>query len=178
MDKDEELTQIEYFIDAYNQIAGKQLCLTEKRESPDFLCEIKHQEIIGVELCRIVRKNIVTHREIKKILREEMDYDDADIIGIILSNIIEKETKRREVYSKVTKQTMLVLSFTDIPISPSMIELALFLQNDFPDHGFSEIWFADYTLLDSHSDIRVFRLFPVEEGKVYKEINPNSKPYG
>lgn len=178
MNKDEELTQVEYFIDAYNENTGKQLSLVEQRESPDFLCQNEYQEIIGVELCRIVRNSIVAHREIECTFRKKMDYDDADIIEIMCSNIIDKEEKRHKMYSMVTNKTILVLSFADIPITNPILDLTLLLKNEFPQHGFSEIWLADYTLLDSHSDIRLFNLFPFAEKPTYKGINPDIKPYG
>jgi len=52
------------------------------------------------------------------------------------------------------------------------------LRDDFVDHGFEEVWLADYSGQEAYGDIELFGLFPARWWGYHRRPCPYRKPYG
>jgi hypothetical protein len=52
------------------------------------------------------------------------------------------------------------------------------MNDEFEDHGFAEVWLADYSGLEAYGDIELFGLFPNQWWGHHQRPWPDRKPYG
>jgi len=72
---------------------------------------------------------------------------------------------------------MLVLQLVDGSLD--VLQLLLAGMNDeFKDHGFAELWLADYSALEAYGDIELFGLFPEKWWGYHQRPWSDRKPYG
>jgi len=91
----------------------------------------------------------------------------------ILEAIADKESKRRQADWKLKDNTILVVQTMDCPLRLLEPELEPDL---FRDHGFEEVWLADYSELEAYDNIELFCLHPTA---LWGRYSPErGKPYG
>jgi len=167
-----ERTELEYFLDAYKYATGQRLELVYSHEKPDFICNQPHGMLVGVELTQVMRdpRDALWDTIIKK--KEEMNPYDA--VEILYSLLEKKDISRAKNYGKWADNCMLVFQIKECPISAIMPYI---VKDDYDSHGFSELWIADYSTLDTYRAIELFGLSPQMWG-YHKNPSCSGKPYG
>lgn len=163
---------LEYFIDAYKHITGIELIIFSRGEKPDFICT-RNGCKIGVELSKIIRdpQSAFWNKAIDK--QDFMNSSHAiDFIYKQVAAKTEKMTKNN------WTETILVLQLMDSSLLEIKTLLDRNLEVDFAVTGFTEIWLADYTMLDAYGDIELFGLYPSKWWGLHPRKNRNQKPYG
>lgn len=173
-DKQIELEDIYFFLEAYLQVTGKTLSLVACSESPDFICERQTGQRLGVELTR-VRRERDTFWE--KTLDKKEEIDPYEALDCIHSQMEKKEKLRASHYIKQVKENILVLQLTDGSLD-SFVSLLENLKSEFTYHGFVEVWLADYCKLEMYSGIDLFCLYPSRWWGYHKGAYSSSKLYG
>ncbi len=173
--KEVEKGELDLFLDAYELATGIRLEITFGTESPDFICIQPNGEKIGVELTKITRDPRDASWEIILEKKEEMDSYEA--LEEMQRLVDKKEKTRVKWYNKNVEKTILVFQLIDCSIETLKSTLED-LKYEFKDHGFCEIWLADYTGLEAFGDIELFCLFPLKCWGFYKRLWQNQKPYG
>lgn len=163
------------FLEAYEWVARESLSLIFCDESPDFICKRQNGKEVGIELTKVTRKpekiffgRILNHKE-------EMDAYSAQ--KFIQELIEKKEEARKKRYIASVQENILVLQLVDCSIRTLQVELKG-QQSDFTNHGFEEIWLADYSGLKAYGDIELFGLYPEKWWGYHVRPWPDRKPYG
>lgn len=169
-----EETHLQYFFEAYNQIAEEPLSYnySGRSESPDFICHRPNDSKVGVELTQIRRSP--EERFSDRVFRDKEYLDGFSAIELIIHQIQKKEEKRRKQEWNLSNNTILVLLVMDCPFEKLPIDDN---KNSFFEHGFKEIWLADCTLLEEFNEVDLFCLFPEKNWGYYNTIR-SSKSYG
>ncbi len=173
--KEVERIELEPFLDAYRIVTGELLSVIEAGENPDFICERSDGTEVGIELTKVTREP----RDIfwENILDQKEHIDPYEAQEYIYHLIEKKEGARTSRYAVRVKETILVLQLVDGALD--IIHVALEgLEEDFKNHGFCEIWLADYSGLDAYGDIELFGLYPKKWWGFHQRPNPGRKPYG
>lgn len=173
--KEAERKSLDYFLDAYESVTDESIEGAEDFERPDFICNRKGGEKIGIELGKIRRghpNDILWDRLIKK----QQFMSSEQCIELIQQALFVKEKKRREQDWTLPEGTILLLELTDIPL----IELEGTLNHgtlpDIHETGFLEIWIADFTGLEAYNNVELFCLRPDEWWGYHRRVF--QKPYG
>jgi len=173
--KEIETDELCLFLEAYECVTGGKLSLIGRGENPDFICKRQDGGIVGVELTKVMRDPRAAFLEYVLDQKEEMDpYEAQEYIHHLLER---KEKARSARYVENVKKTILVLQLVDGSLGLLKNNLEG-LESDFIDHGFSEIWLADYSGLEAFGDIELFGLFPREYWGYHLRPWPYRKPYG
>ena len=173
--KEAERHALEHFLLAYKFATGQFLEVIQEGESPDFLCVRQDQTEIGLELARITHGPVEKHWDWVLDGRTELEPFDAQ--SLIYSMISKKEAARTSRYVHRASQCILVLQLEDGSLE-SIRHVLDGLEEDFNDHGFAEIWIADFSALDAYGNVELYGLFPSEYFGFYTRPNHDSKPYG
>lgn len=145
------------------------------RQNPDFICECTDGGRVGVELTRVTRdKNLIFAERVLEGKYEIGPNEAADIIHYLLER--KEESRATRDVLKAAKN-MLVLQLFDGTLD-NIMWVFDGLQNDFVDHGFEEVWLADYSGQEAYGDIELFGLFPVRWWGYHQRRCPYRKPYG
>lgn len=170
-----EEIQLRYFLEAYAYITGHKLSVVDVRENPDFLCVDEDGISFGIELVKIMRDPREQHWEWIFDRKEEPEFEEiAEFLGRALER---KEKARQDRYSLAASRNILIFELTD----GNLESLAYFLEDipeDFVDHGFEEIWLADYSGVEAYGDVELFGLFPDSYWGFHERFNSGRKPYG
>ncbi|MGD0020908.1 MAG: hypothetical protein ABSC54_01255 [Smithellaceae bacterium] len=170
-----ERSELELFIDAYEWITGGALSIIEADESPDFICERPDGSRVGVELTKITRdKNVIFAEKVLDRKYEIDAYEASDYIHYLLER---KEENRATNYVLKVAKNILVLQLVDGTLD-NIMWVFDGLQNDFVDHGFEEVWLADYSGYKAYGDIELFGLYPECWWGYHQRPCPYRKPYG
>lgn len=173
--KEAERDSLGYFLLAYQWATGQRLEVISECENPDFICTRENLTEIGIELARITHGPIEKHWD--SVLDGRTELDPFDAQDLIYSLIARKESARFNRYVKQVDQCMLVLQLEDGSLA-SIQHVLDGLQEEFKDHGFEEIWIADFSELDAYGTIELYGLFPLANWGIHKRSNHDSKPYG
>ena len=163
------------FIEAYEYVTGQRLDIIKRIENPDFICQNSKGITIGVELTKVMRDPRDASWD--RIIERKYEMSAYDSLETITHLIKKKEVARSKRYITKVKESILVLQLID----GSLTGLKPFLNDlidDFKDHGFSEIWLADYTGFEAYGDIELFCLFPGKLWGYYQRPWPDRKPFG
>jgi len=173
--KEVELYELYPFLEAYKWATRQSLSLIESGENPDFLCARQDGGVVGVELTKVTRDP----RDIflEKVLNRKKEIDPYETQEYIHHLIEKKETARVARYSLRIEDNILVLQLVDGSLD-SLKWILEELEGDFADHGFSEIWLADYSGLKAYRDIELFGLYPKRWCGYHQRPRPDRKPYG
>lgn len=173
--KEVEREELYPFLEAYEWVTGERLFLVESRESPDFVCKRSDNSEVGIELAKVTRDP------------EEIFWDevvkgtpqiDAYAATEYMHYLIEKKERARSArYVSRVKDNILVLQLVDGSLD-GIMWIFDGLQADFTDHGFSEIWLADYSEYEAYGDIELFGLYPEKWWGYHQRPWPERKPYG
>jgi hypothetical protein len=175
--KEAEREALYPFLDAYALATGQRLELVEDGENPDFICvrPISEGTPVGVELARITHGPIKAHWD--RILDGKVELEAFDAQALVFELIGRKEEARATRYVQRVKDCMLVLQLEDGSLHHVRHALDG-LESDFKDHGFSEIWIADYSGLDAYGNVELYGLYPAKYWGFHERPNHDSKPYG
>jgi hypothetical protein len=167
--------ELEPFLEAYEWVTGDALRVIEANESPDFICEHPDGSRVGVELTKVTRdKNLIFA---EKVLDRKFEIDPHEAADIVHYLIGRKEENRATRYVLKAAKNMLVLQLVDGSLD-NIMWVFDGLQNDFVDHGFEEVWLADYSGYEAYGDIELFGLFPARWWGYHQRPCPYRKPYG
>jgi len=173
--KENERSDLNYFLDAYEFTTGEKLIEFASSECPDFICVRSNGEKVGVELVCVMRNPEEAQFDI--IVDKKFQADSQETLDEMFRLLDEKDKKRSNNYGHWADKTILVLQLSDCTI----LALQSFLndmKSDFADYGFVEIWLADYTGVEAYRDIELFGLVPDKWWGYHQRQNPYRKPYG
>ena len=170
-----EGSEIEPFLAAFEHVTGTALSDVQGGENPDFVCTRDTGEVIGLELTKVMRRHDIARWQ--RILDRQDAMRPFDMLEEIHSLIAKKEEARKRRYAARVAQTMLVLQLVDGSLD-ILKHLLDGLNGEFKDHGFSEIWLADYSGLEAYGDIELFGLFPDKWWGYHQRHWPDRKPFG
>ena len=173
--KEEERDALHPFLKAYALTTGQSPSVVYEDENPDFICARPSGEPVGIELTKITRSPANAHWERVLNGKEELDsFEAQELIHDLLSR---KETDRAIRYSSRVEKCILVFQLVDGSLE--QVRHALDgAGEDFTNHGFAEVWIADYWGLEAFGDIELFGLYPDEYWGLHPRANPDRKPYG
>ena len=174
--KENERSDLSYFLDAYEWVTGEVLVELTTSESPDFICARSNGEEIGVELVRVMRDP--EEAQFDRIIDKKLEADTQETLDRIFSLIEKKEQVRSKNYGLLANKTILVLQLCDCSLWSLIPFLIDDVREDFSHYGFLEIWLGDYTEIEAYRDIELFGLFPDQWWGYHQRQNPNRKPYG
>jgi hypothetical protein len=110
----------------------------------------------------------------RRIFHEEWA-DDGDAFVRALSLSHEKEQKLASGGWPLCQRRILFIELIDYPLS----ELGSFFETDIStDNGFSEIWLADFTIVEAHGRVRLFALVHSEGANLRLPEIELGKPNG
>jgi len=167
--------ELEPFLAGYELTTGSALSVVEIGENPDFICTRARGEIVGLELTKVMRPRDIARWQ--RILDRQEEMDLPDMLMEMQALIAQKEEARKARYVARAPQTMLVLQLVDGSLD-TLMHLLDGLKVEFKDHGFAELWLADYSGVEPYGDIELFGLFPNEWWGYHQRPWPDRKPYG
>lgn len=167
--------ELDPFLEAYEWTTKSALSVIERGENPDFVCARKTAEIIGLELTKVMRRGDIARWE--RILDRKEEMAPYDMLMKIQALLEQKERARRARYMARVPQTMLVLQLVDGSLDV-VKHLLAGMNDEFKDHGFAEVWLADYSGFETYGDIELFGLFPERWWGYHQRPWPDRKPYG
>ena len=170
-----EQSELEPFLEAYEWVTGESLSVIEADESPDFVCERPDGSRLGIELSKVTRDKQDIFWE--KVLDRKYEIEANEAAEYIHHLLDRKEKARATRYALKSAKNMLVLQLVDGALD-NIMWVFDGLQGDFIDHGFEEIWLADYSGFEAYGDIELFGLYPDHWWGYHQRPWPNRKPYG
>ena len=173
--KETEREALLLFLDAYVQVTGQPLDIIEDGENPDFICIRPSGSEVGVELVQITIGPIQMHWE--GVFNGTTELEPFVAQELIYTNITRKEDARAKRYVHRVKTCILILQLIDTSLYAIQHTLDG-LQDDFMDHGFTEIWISDYSSLDAYGNVELYGLYPRKYWGLHERPNHDSKPYG
>lgn len=173
--KQVEGMEIDPFLEAYEWTTKSALSVVEGGENPDFICARTTGEIIGLELTKVMRRRDIARWE--RILDRKEEMAPYDMLMEVQALLEQKEGARRAKYVARVPQTMLVLQLVDGSLDV-LLHLLDGTNDEFKDHGFAEVWLADYSGLEAYRDIELFGLFSDMWRGYHQRPWPDRKPYG
>jgi hypothetical protein len=173
--KEIELDELVPFLEAYELCTGEALSIADTGENPDFVCAREDGNFVGIELTKVMRDPETAWWEGILERTEHMEYHEAlEQMDILISR---KDTARERRYSVRVPETILVLQLVDRPLV-GFVHYLEGLRDDFRNHGFVEVWLADYSGREAYGDIELFGLFPLDSWGYYRRPRPDRKPFG
>lgn len=170
-----ERMELEPFLEAYERVTGETLISVATGENPDFICERPNGEKVGIELTKLTRDPNDIFWE--SVLDRKEHMDAYEVQEYIYHLIERKEKARISRYTSRVKENILVIQLIDGSLGTIGIGFEG-LRADFADHGFCEIWLADYSGLEAYSDVELFGLYPEKWWGYHQRPWPDRKPYG
>lgn len=165
----------EHFIQARADAIGSALRILQPDENPDFICIDESNSVVGLEVTQVTRGPIDSFWA--RLLDGQIELDPFDASAMIYSLIERKEIARRERYSKKVPHCILMLALVNLSLERLFVALDG-LEEDFSEHGFSEVWLVDYSEVDAYRNAEVFGLYPAQNWGHYERPNAHTKPYG
>jgi hypothetical protein len=170
--KTREEMELERFLEAYEWTTGESLRVLKSSERPDFVCFRPDGSRMGVELVKVTRDP--QSRWADEALSGRQYMQPGEAIDWVCAAIEVKESKRQEQDWSHRESMILVVQLVDCRLS----SLVYLLESvDCEDHGFREIWIADYAGLEPYGIVELFGLHPLE-WRGHHERYAGRKPYG
>jgi len=173
--KELEFIQLGYFCDAYQHATGITLSPITGIENPDFVVEAEDGRIVGVELTKLMRPP--EEQFVARVIDRQEEPDPYGQLDKIHYLIAKKEEARSNRYIEKVADTILVIELVDGTLS-NIIYLLDGLKGEYRDHGFVEVWLADYSGTDAYGNVELFCLYPEHNWGFVERPNAGSKPYG
>lgn len=165
----------EQFLEARTEAIGQALYVLAADESPDFICTDDRGESIGLEIAQVTHGPIAAHWA--AVLDGQNEIPPFDAQALIYNLLQRKEKARQERYSRKVAECILLLVLAENSI-PNLRVALDGLEDDFSEHGFSEVWLMDTTEHDAYRTVELFCLSPAAHWGYYRRPNAGSKPYG
>jgi hypothetical protein len=173
--KEDELENLGYFLDAYKDVTGETLELLEIIERPDFICSRENGSKIGIELTKVTRGDPSIIQWAKII--EKQDFMSSEhAIEMIQKAANVKEEKRIENNWKLPEANILLIVLVDIPLAQIRGSISQEILPDLYSTGFMEVWLADFTGLEAYDNIELLCVRPEKWAGYYSR--GIQKPYG
>lgn len=162
-----------YFLDAYRMATGEALVEITRSETPDFLCVDSCGQTVGIELTKL--KFPPDYMFWKRAIEKEEWASHEDAFWRIIGLMANKTEKLGKGNWPTCERKILVIQMVDYPLS----ELLPNAETDQPDGtDFSEVWLADYSILDMYGDVDLFPIVhPTLEG-YFPVASKDQKPWG
>src|SRR5580692_6301845 len=173
--KEEEVEDIEIFLDAYERATGEKLEIDEVEESPDAICRRPDGSLVGVEHTRIRRSPEAAHWAAVLDHQDEMGFDETlDEIDRMISQKCQLLSKFR------TQHNILLIALYESDFDSVVRMLECFPLPDAATAGFDEIWLADFKGIreGAHREARLFGIFPARFSRVTERSSYDQKPFG
>ncbi|HKQ56400.1 MAG TPA: hypothetical protein VJY35_00915 [Candidatus Eisenbacteria bacterium] len=152
------------FLEARQRVTGKALTFVESSERPDFICAHGNRWRVGVEVAEIT-------------YGPDEAINDEQAVEEVYRLIERKERSRCRPGWEYPGRTILVLVTQELGIADIAWLLPNDVRSDFSDHGFKEIWIADFTGYDAYGNVELFGLYPRRWWGHHRRPNPHDKPY-
>jgi hypothetical protein len=134
-------------------------------ERPDFICSREDGSLVGVELAEL------TYGPDERITDEQA-------VELALHLIGKKEASRKSPEWECPDATVLAFMTAQRSIPEMRWLLDESVQAAFANHGFMEVWIADFTGYEAYGTIELFGLYSLKWWGHHKRPNANQKPYG
>lgn len=173
--KDEEVQDLEAFLEAHYRAKGEALEIDDIGESPDAICVRQDGSQIGVELTQVRRSPDDRHWQSVLDYRDEMD--PADTCDEITRLIFQK-ARLRKAFRIERNILMIALRESDFRVAIALAsEIPV---EDLESTGFEEIWLADFKGIEdgAHREAVLFGLYPASHRVVTGRSAFDQKPYG
>jgi len=148
-DKESERELLDHFLKARQRATGRSLTFDDVAERPDFICVRRNRVRVGVEVTK------VTFGPDGRL--------GLDPVDEVIRLIEKKEASRALDGWLFADRSILVLGCPH----DSIADLApdLLLRPNLPQHGFLEIWLADFTQEEAFGNVELFGLYPAKWGR-------------
>ena len=144
-------------------------------ESPDFICARPDGGVIGVELTRVTEDRDDAFWDRLRYGEVQMDsFRTQETIHYLIGR---KEKARAQRYAKKVRENILVLQLADGSLD-HLTRAFDGLEADFTEHGFAEVWLADYSGFDAYGEIELFGLYPHPSRGRHTRPSADRKPFG
>jgi hypothetical protein len=173
--KEEEVEDIQLFLEAYERATGETLSIEDVGEAPDAICSRADGTIIGVEHTRVRRSPEGAHWD--AVLNHKYEMDVGDTLDEVNRLIFQKAQLRKK-FRVANNILIIALYETDFDV---LVALAKEIPDDYlVSTGFNEIWLADFKGVrdGAHREVRLFGLYPVQYRQVTDRSAYDQKPYG
>jgi len=172
-----EEMEFEFFQSSYEYVTGDRLSIVKDGERPDFICHRTNNTQIGVEFTKIVRSPEKTLWD--EVLDRSYYQSGDEVFFAIQEAIVKKSQKMQKGLWRLAENTMLVLQVMDCPLSDTVLHFDKSLQSEMAASGFSEIWVADYSIIEAFNDVDLFGIHPSKYWGIHRGPRPHGhKPYG
>lgn len=173
--KDQELKDIELFVDAYERATGERLVFEGPGESPDAIYRRSDASIVGIELTEVRRSPDDAFWQSVLNYQDEMDF--AEAVDEASRLVMKKAAK---IGGFATRRTILVLAVSEADFEMTVGMAKLIPVEDFSNTGFEEVWIGDYLGIRSgaHREVRLFGLYPEQYRSLTGRSWFDQKPYG
>jgi hypothetical protein len=165
----------ERFVEARAEAIDRRLSIGPAQENPDFQCWDDEGNELGLEVTQVTNGPEAAFWT--KLLNDESELNPFDASAMIFSLLERKERARAARYSKQFSRCILLLALGEVSIQTLKVALEG-IENDFNNHGFEEVWLADFSGLEAYGNIELFGLFPSEYWGHHIRPNAYTKPYG
>jgi hypothetical protein len=165
-----EEVALSHFLKAYRLATGEEFVDVEPSETPDFLARDSLGCTVGIELTQV--KFPPSDMSWHRIMGEEWA-NDLDAFWRIVELLHVKEQKLPR--WPACERRLLVVQLGDIPLA----DLGAGIATDPPtEHGFTEVWLADFTMLDMFGGCDVHPIVHEHLSGPFKVASTDRKPYG
>jgi hypothetical protein len=172
---EEEASDLEAFIDAYERAVGERLEVEDGGESPDYVCRRPDGSLIGVELTQVRRSP--GDRRWQAILDYQDEMHPYDTFEEI-ERIIQQKGNIRPKFRIERNILMVAVRESEFDTAVRLAK-RIFIE-DLEATGFEEIWLADFQgiFAGAHRGVRLFGLYPEEYRVMTERSIFDQKPYG
>lgn len=172
--KENEQSDLGYFLGAYAEATGETFGLVEQRETPDFVCERGNGDRVGIELTEIIAHP--ESRQWHHLFGDGPLSLTCDIVSGACDAVSNKASKLRK-HGWPLSESMLVLHLFDNPLREIHRGLDAIDGDELAQSGFAEIWITDHSTIDAFGCVELIGLHP--EGIAgYYALTDGCKPYG
>lgn len=173
--KEEEIEDIQIFLDAYERATGEVVEIEEVGESPDAICRRPDGTLVGIEHTRVRRSPETAHWESVLDHRDEMSIEETyDEI----SRLIFQKAALRQKFHFQQNILMIAMYESDFDIAAALAKDIPF--EDLQSTGFEEIWLADFKGIrdGAHREAQLFGLYPDQFRHLTRRSMYDQKAYG
>lgn len=164
-----------YFIDAYRTVTGSMLVVSDRGESPDFICTRSNGELVGVELARSPHDyGCAVHDRIWG----DGKMESYDLLEAINRMIAAKQRKLESPHWRTPNNTILVIELLDYAFESLCWLKDTSLNDDYADAGFIEIWLSDHSTLEAFNEVRLIGIYPLHFWGLHSQPKLAKKPFG
>lgn len=175
--KEQERSELTYFLAEYQYITGRVLKELYACERPDFICVDEGGHTVGVELTRIGNSP-------PEAVDSRVFWGDEPVpLDTLFDHVYAAVERKSQMVGSADWNTLdeniLVLTMFD-PVDPPLESWFSdeSLVYEFVSYKFSEVWIADYSIVEAYGTVQLYGLYPVVYWGVHLHRKSGNKPYG